>query len=83
MLSPRYDPSYIKGTLEPTLPNPPRALLRLPSFRNFFSLFTPFLSSNITVPNIPSTRSTVSSSSTLIPTTLNRRIRRVIARLNR
>ena len=74
MPSPRYDPSRIEGTLEPTLPNPPRALLRLPSFRSFFSLFTPSLPSNITILNTPSIRSTASSS-TLIPTILNRRIR--------
>ena len=74
MPSSRYDPSYIEGTLKPTLPNPPRALLRLPSFRSFFSFFTPFLSSNIIMPNTPSTRSTISSSSTLTPTTLNHRI---------
>ena len=66
MPSPRYDPSGIEGTLEPTLPNPPRALLRLPSFRSFFSLFTPSLPSNITILNTPSTYSTTSSSSTLI-----------------
>ena len=53
----------------------PRALLRLPSFRSFFSLFTPSLPRNITILNTPSTRSTISSSSTLIPTTLNRYIR--------
>ncbi|OCK95109.1 uncharacterized protein K441DRAFT_659127, partial [Cenococcum geophilum 1.58] len=67
MLSPRYDPSGIEGTPEPTLPNPPGALLRLPSFRSFFSLFTPFLPSNITVLNTPFTRSAISSSSTLMP----------------
>ena len=72
MPSPGYDPSRIEGTL-----------LRLPSFGSFFGLFAPFLPSYITVLNTPSTRSTVSSSSTLIPTTLNRRICRVIARLNR
>ena len=75
MPSPRYNSSYIEGALEPTLPNPLRALLRLPSFRSFFSLFTPSLPRNITILNTPSTRSTVSSSSTLTPTTLNRRIR--------
>jgi hypothetical protein len=80
MLSPRYNPSGIEGTLESTLPNPPRALLRLPSFRSFFSLFTPSLPSNTTIPNTPSTRSAVSSSSTLIP---SRHIHRVIAYLNR
>ncbi|OCK94217.1 uncharacterized protein K441DRAFT_122822 [Cenococcum geophilum 1.58] len=76
MPSPRYNPSYIKGTLEPTLPNPPRALLRLPSFRSFFSFF-----SNITILNTPSARSTASSP-TLTPTTPNRRICRAITHLN-
>ena len=70
----RYDPSCIKGILEPTLPNPSRALLRLPSFRSFFSLFTPSLPSNITILNTPSTYSTISYSSTLTPTILNYRI---------
>jgi hypothetical protein len=83
MPSPRYDPSYIEGTLEPTLPNPPRALLHLPSFGSFFNLFTPSLPSNTTIPNTPSTRSTVSYSSTPTPTTLNHRIRQAIAYLNR
>ena len=71
----RYDPSYtrLEGTLEPTLPNPPRALLRLPSFRSFFSVFTSSLPSNITILNTLSTLSTVSSS-TLTPTTLNYRM---------
>ena len=80
-----YNPSYtrLEGTPEPTLPNPPGALLRLPSFRSFFSLFAPSLPNNITVPNTPSTYSAASSSSTLTPTTLNRRICRAIARLNR
>jgi hypothetical protein len=70
----RYNPFYtrLERTLEPTLPNP---LLRLPSFRGFFSLFARSLPSNITIPNTRSTRSTTSSSSTLTPTTLNRRIR--------
>jgi hypothetical protein len=68
----RYDPFYtrLEGTLEPTLPNPPRSLLRLSSFRSFFSLFTPSLPSNITILNTPSIHSTISSS-TLTPTTLN------------
>ena len=83
ILSPRYNPSCIEGTLKPTLPNPPRALLRLPSFRSFFSLFTPSLPSNITIPNTPSIYSTISYSFTLTPTTLNRRIRQAIAYLNR
>ena len=69
MPSPRYDTSRIEGTLEPTLPNPPRALLRLSSFRSLFSFF-----SNITILNTPSNRSTASSP-TLTPTTLNRCIR--------
>ena len=71
MLSPGYDPSRIKGTLEPTLLDPPGALLRLPSFRSFFSLFAPSLPSNTTVLNTPSTCSAASYSSTLIPTTPN------------
>ena len=75
MPSPGHDPSYTEGTPELTLPDPPRALLRLPSFGNFFSLFAPFLLSNITVLNTPSTHSAASSSSTLTPTTLNCRIR--------
>ena len=83
MPSPRYDPFCIEGTLEPTLPDPPRAPLRLSSFRSFFGLFAPSLPYNITILNTPFTRSTVSSSSTLIPTTLNRYICRAIARLNR
>ena len=82
MLSPKYNPSYTKGTLEPTLPDPPRAPLCLPSFRNFFSLFTPSLPGNITVPNTPSTHFTASSSA-LTPTALNHRIYREIACLNR
>ncbi|OCK99019.1 uncharacterized protein K441DRAFT_653425 [Cenococcum geophilum 1.58] len=45
---PGYDPSRTEGTLEPTLPDPFRALLRLPSFFSFFNFF-----SNITVPNTP------------------------------
>jgi hypothetical protein len=76
MPSPRYNPSYIEGTLEPILPNPPRALLRLPSFRSFFGFF-----SNTTILNTPSARS-AASSPTLTPTTLNRRIRQAIAYLN-
>jgi hypothetical protein len=83
MLSPGYNSSCIEGTLEPTLPNPFRALLRLPSFFSFFSLFTPSLPSNITVLNTPFTYSTASSSSTPTPTTSNRRICRAIACLNR
>jgi len=70
----RYDPSYIEGTLEPTLPDPPGAPLRLPSFRNFFGLFAPSLPSYTIIPNTPSTRSTASSSFILIPTTPNHRI---------
>ena len=68
MPSPGYNPSRTEGTPEPTLPDPPRAPLRLPSFRSFFSFF-----SNITILNIPSTYS-AASSPTLTPTTLNRRI---------
>ena len=65
MPSPGYDPSYTEGTPESTLPNPPRALLHLPSFRSFFSFF-----SNITILNTPSAHS-AASSPTLTPTTLN------------
>jgi len=83
MLSLRYDPSRIEGTLKPTLPNPSGALLRLFSFRSFFSFFTPSLSSNITILNTYSTYSTIFSSSTLMSTTLNHRICQVIAYLNR
>ena len=60
-----YDPVYIKGTLEPTLPESSRACLRFPSFPSSFSFF-----SGTTVLNTPFTHSTVSSP-TLIPTTLN------------
>ena len=71
MLSPGYDPSHIKETLKPTLPDPPRALLRLPSFKSFFSLFTPSspgcTPSNITVLNTPFTCFVVSSPFTLMP----------------
>jgi hypothetical protein len=63
MPSPGHDPSRIEGTLEPTLPDPSRALLRLPSFRSFFGFF-----GNITVPNTPSARS-AASSPTPTPTT--------------
>jgi hypothetical protein len=66
-----YNPSRIKGILKPTLPNPPRALLRLFSFGSFFNLFTPSLLSNITILNTPFTYFAVSSSFTLMPTTLN------------
>ena len=83
MPSPGYDPFCTEGTLEPTLPNPPGAPLRLPSFRSFFSLFAPFLPGNTTVLNTPSTRFAVSRSFTPTPTTPNRRIRRAIACLNR
>ena len=72
MLFPRYNPSYIEKTLKPTLPNPPRALLYLPNFKSFFSLFTPSLFSNTTILNTPSTYSTISYSFTLTPTTPNR-----------
>ena len=80
MPSPRYDPSRTEGTPEPTLPDPPGAPLRLPSFGSFFGLFAPSLPGNTTLPNTPSTRSAASSSSTPTP---NRRIRRAIARLDR
>ena len=60
-----YDPSYIEKTLESTLPDPPGALVYLPSFGSFFGFF-----SSITVLNTPFTYSTVSSF-TLTPTTLN------------
>ena len=43
-----YNPFYIKGTPEPILFNPLGILLRLPSFKSFFGLF-----SNITMPNTP------------------------------
>ena len=75
MPSPGYDPSRTEGTPEPTLPDPPGAPLRLPSFGSFFGLFAPSLPSNITMPNTPSIHSTTSNSSTLTPTTLNHRIR--------
>ena len=77
MPSPRYDTSRTEGTSEPTLPDPPGAPLRLPSFRSFFGFF-----GNTTMPNTPSDRS-AASSPTLTPTTPNRRIRRAIARINR
>ncbi len=80
---PGYDPSRIKGTLEPTLPDPPGAPLRFFSFRNFFGLFTPSSPSYTTMPNTPFTCSTVSSSSTPIPTTLNYCICQAIACLNK
>ena len=66
--SPRYNPSCTEATLKSTLPDPPRAPLRLPSFKSFFSFF-----GNITVLNTPSTYSTISSP-TPTPTTSNRRI---------
>ena len=87
MPSPGYDPSRTEGTLEPTLPDPPGAPLRLPSFGSFFGLFAPSspgrTPGNTTVPNTPSARSVASSPSTPTPSTPNRRIRRAIARLNR
>ena len=87
MLSSRYNPSCIKGTLKPTLPNPPEALLCLPNFKSFFSLFTPsspsYILSNITVLNTLSTYSIVSNPFTLIPSTPNYHIRRAIAYFNR
>jgi hypothetical protein len=79
----RYNPSYIKGTLEFILLNPPRAPLCLFSFKSFFNLFTPFLFSNITVLNTLFIYSAVSSSFTLMPTILNYYICRVIAYFNR
>ena len=72
---PRYDPSRTERILKFILPNPFKALLRLPSFRSFFGLFTPSLFSNITVLNTPFAYSAVSSSFTLTPTTPNRCIR--------
>ena len=83
MPSPGYDPSGTEGTPEPTLPDPPGAPLRLPSFGSFFGLFTPSLPGNTTVLNTPFTYSAVFSSFTLTPTTLNCCIRRAIAYLNR
>jgi len=77
MPSPGYDSSRPEGTPEPTLPDPPGAPLRLPSFGSFFGFF-----GNTTVPNTPSARS-AASSPTPTPTTPNRRIRRAIARLDR
>ena len=71
MPSPGYNPSCIEGTLEPTLFDPPRALLRLLSFGSFFGLFIPSLPSNTTVLNTPSTCFAVSCSFTLTPITLN------------
>ena len=76
MSSPKYNPSYMEGTLKPILPNPPKALLHLFSFRSFFSFF-----SNITVPNTPSAYS-AAFSPTLTPTTLNCYIYQAIACLN-
>jgi len=76
MPSPGYDSSRLEGTLEPTLPDPPGAPLRLPSFGSFFGFF-----GNTTVPNTPFACS-AASSPTPTPTTLNRRIRRAIARLD-
>ena len=63
---PRYNPSHTEGTLKPTLPDSPGAPLRFPSFRSFFSLFTPSLPNNTTVLNTPFTYSAISSSSTPI-----------------
>ena len=83
MPSPGYNPSCIERTPEPTLPDFPGALLRLPSFFGFFGLFVSSLFYNTTMPNTPFTCSTVSSSSTLIFITLNRCICRAITRLNR
>ena len=83
MPSPEYDPSRTEGTLEPTLPDPPGAPLRLSSFGSFFGLFAPSSPGNTTVPNTSFICSAASSSSTPMPTTLNRRIRRAIARLDR
>ena len=48
MPSPRYNFFCIEGTLEFTLPDSFRALLRLFSFRSFFSFFN-----SITVLNTP------------------------------
>ena len=83
MPSPKYNPSCIKRTPEPTLPNPPRALLHLTSFRSFFGLFTPSLPYNTTVLNTPFTYSAVFSFSTPIFTTPNYHIYQAIACLNR
>jgi hypothetical protein len=83
MPSSRYNPSCIEGTLKSTLPNPSRALLCLFSFKSFFSLFTPFLPSNITVLNILFTYFTASSSFTLIPITLNYCICQAITYFNK
>lgn len=84
MSSPGHDPSRTEGTPEPTLPDPPGAPLRLPSFGSFFGLFAPSspgrTPGNTTVPNTPSARSVASSPFTPTP---NRRIRRAIARLDR
>ena len=71
MLSPRYNLSCIKGTLDPTLPDLPGAPLCLSSFGSFFGLFVPSLPSNTTVLNTPFTYSAVFSSFTLMPTTPN------------
>ena len=60
-----YDPSHIKRTLESTLPDSPRALLYLPSFKSFFGFF-----SGTTVLNTPFVYSTTSSP-TPTPITLN------------
>ena len=65
MPSPGYDPSRTEKTLEPTLPDPPGALVHLPSFGSFFGFF-----GGITVLNTPSACSAVFSF-TLTPTTLN------------
>ena len=63
-----YGPSHTEGTLEPILPDPAEAPLRLLSFGSFFGLF-----GNTTVPNTPSDCSTAFSP-TPTPTTLNRHI---------
>ena len=71
-----YNPSNTEGTPKPTLPDPSRASLRLPSFRSFFSFF-----SGTTMPNTPFAYSTASNL-TLIPITLNRYIHQAIIHLN-
>ena len=65
MLSSGYSPFYIEGTLEFTLPDSFRALLRLFSFGSFFSFFN-----SITVPNTPFIYF-AAFSPTLTPTILN------------
>ena len=66
-----YDSSRTEGTPEPTLPDPPGALLRLFSFGNFFSLFIFSLFNNTIMPNTPFTYSAVFNSFILMPTTPN------------